>query len=603
MNDPRHPPTSSARRSAAESAPGAREEPTVGSGAETVLRVLEQAGVTTVFGIPGGAVLPLYQALPGSGLRHVLTRHEQAAGHAASGYARATGRLGVCVATSGPGATNLVTALYDAHADSVPVLAITGQVSSDLMGTDAFQEVDICSVVRPVTKCALQATTVDDIAPALVEAISRALDGRQGPVLVDITKDALQGLRTAPVPGLRSPARRVQAPPRLVTRAARLLLSARRPVVYAGGGVVSSSAAAELREVAETTGLPVVTTLMARGSFPDSHPLSLGMPGMHGTVPAVFALQEADVILAAGARFDDRVTGRLESFAPEAKVIHIDIDPGELSRKKHADVPLLGDCRQTLRALATELSRQAGPLGHRPVHSAWAARTRRWRDRYPVHGGATLTALEPHHVIERLGRLTAGPRTVYTTGVGQHQMWAAQLLRLDHPRRFITSGGAGTMGYALPAACGVQAALADHDVWAIDGDGSFQMTAAELGTCVQHRLPVKVAVINNGTLGMVRQWQDLFYDRTFVQTDLDNGRPSPDITSLAEAYGCHAFRCTRPDDVDTVIQEAAALRDRPVVIDFRVDKDALVWPMVPPGASNDDLLIARDTRPDFLFGG
>ncbi|MFI6770743.1 biosynthetic-type acetolactate synthase large subunit [Streptomyces sp. NPDC050355] len=572
------------------------------SGAQMALRFLESAGVTTVFGIPGGAVLPLYQAMAGgTSLRHILTRHEQGAGHAASGFAQATGRIGVCIATSGPGATNLVTSLMDAHMDSVPVLAITGQVPSGLLGTDAFQETDICAIVAPVTKSAVQVTSPDDVAPALREAMVSAISGRPGPVLVDITKDALQ-LTTSAVPlGPVEPCPGPSPDPGALREAARALLTAERPVAYVGGGVTKSGAHSQLRRLVEHLGLPVVTTLMARGAFPDRHRLNLGMPGMHGTVAAVAALQKADLLLAVGARFDDRVTGTLASFAPEAAVIHIDIDAGELSRKRHADVAVHADCASALTGLFLEVSRSVEECGGHPGYDPWWQALDRWRTRYPMGYRRHEGKLAPQFVIERLGLLTAGPDTVYTTGVGQHQMWAAQFIAHDHPRGFVNSGGAGTMGYAVPAALGVQAAFPRKQVWAIDGDGSFQMTNQELATCVQCHLPIKVAVINNGSLGMVRQWQELFHGRNFVATDLarEDLRVSPDFTELARAYGCASYRCTREEEVDTAIRAASSVCDRPAVVEFVVDKEAMVWPMVPAGVSNDELIIARNVRPHF----
>ncbi|WP_211827753.1 biosynthetic-type acetolactate synthase large subunit [Streptomyces alfalfae] len=574
------------------------------SGAAAALSMLERAGVKLLFGIPGGANLPLYQTLSEfPGLRHILTRHEQGAGHAASGHAQATGTLGVCLATSGPGATNLVTALMDAHMDSVPVLAITGQVDSSQLGTAAFQEADICSIVAPITKYAVEVTRATDVADAVGEAIRCALSGRPGPALVSITKDALAGTvqfvpASWPDP---CPAEPPQPTPALIERAAELLLAAKRPVLYVGGGVIKADAAAPLRELAETLDVPVVTTLMARGAFPDTHRQHLGMPGMHGTVAAVAALQAADLVIAAGARFDDRVTGKLDSFAPRAAVVHIDIDNGELNRKRRADVALHADCHAALTALTDQVRRSMLARTTSRGLGDWWERLDSWRSRYPQGYQDQGDGLMPQYVIERLGVLTAGPGTVYTTGVGQHQMWASQFIQHNYPRAFVNSGGAGTMGYALPAALGVQAALPDAEVWAIDGDGSFAMTCQELATCVHADLPVKVAVLNNASLGMVRQWQDLFHEQNFVETDLDSPAkpPSPDITALARAYGCAVHRCDHPEEVDRAVLAASAIRDRPTVIEFVVSKSAMVWPMVPPGVSNDEIEIARGLRPHF----
>ncbi|WOP07027.1 biosynthetic-type acetolactate synthase large subunit [Streptomyces cyaneofuscatus] len=570
------------------------------TGAESALTALRACGVSHVFGIPGGASLALYEAL-GSvpGLRHFLTRHEQGAGHAACGYAQASGRLGVCFATSGPGATNLVTALMDAHMDSVPVLALTGQVGSGQLGTDAFQETDICSIVSPVTKFTSEVTTASDVEAAVHEAVGRAISGRPGPVLLSITKDALAGTVGTPRP--RRPIRAPRpADPAAVSSAVDLLLAASRPVLYVGGGAVKAAAAEPLRALAEYLHVPVAATLMAQGVFPSGHRLYLGMPGMHGTVPAVAALQRADLILAVGARFDDRVTGELDGFAPHARIVQIEIDARELSRKRVADVELHADCALALSALLDEARRRRRD-DTPPDQSDWWNLICDWRARYPLGSTENESVLTAPYVLRRLAVLTGGPRAIYTAGVGQHQMWAAQLLTHHTPRTFLTSGGAGTMGYAIPAALGAQAAYPDADVWAIDGDGCFQMTNQELATCVHEQLPIKVAVINNSTLGMVRQWQDLFYEGHIQQVDLDtrDGPTSPDITALALAYGCAAERVTRREDVDRAIMAASAVRDRPAVLEFVVPRTDMVWPMVPAGVSNDEILIARGLRPRF----
>ena len=584
------------------------------TGAQALIRALEEAGVSTIFGIPGGAILPAYDPLLDStAIRHVLVRHEQGAGHAATGYAQVTGTVGVCMATSGPGATNLVTAIADAYMDSVPVLAITGQVPSSLIGTDSFQEADICGVTLPITKHNYLVTEPDQIPEVIFEALHIASTGRPGPVLVDICKDALQGRtvyrrpeRTEP-PGYRP----VCTPhARQVRQAATLLLAAERPVLYVGGGVVKAGAAEELRTLAELTGVPVVTTLMALGAFPDSHPLHLGMPGMHGTVAAVAALQKADLIVALGARFDDRVTGRADSFAPHAKVVHADIDPAEIGKNRAVDVPIVGDARQVLTELVRAV-RAEQEAGHRADLSAWWRRLDDWRNRYPLgYEPAPDGLLSPQQVIARIGQL-APPETVFVAGVGQHQMWASQFLTFDRPGRWLTSGGAGTMGYAVPAAMGAKVGRPEATVWAIDGDGCFQMTSQELATCALYGIPVKVAVINNGSLGMVRQWQTLFYAQRYSHSALhpdaghDDGRAPaggtrvPDFVRLAEAMGCVGLRCESPADLDGVIEQANAVDDRPVVVDFVVHGDAMVWPMVPAGTSNDEIMAALDTRPDF----
>jgi acetolactate synthase-1/2/3 large subunit len=569
---------------------------------------LERVGVEVVFGIPGGAVLPAYDPLlDSSQIRHILVRHEQGAGHAATGYAQATGRTGVCMATSGPGATNLVTPLADAYMDSVPVVAITGQVATSLIGTDGFQEADISGITYPITKHNFLVTRPEDIARTIGEAFHLASTGRPGPVLVDIAKDAMQATTefTWPVPFDLPGYHPVTRPhSRQVREAARMLTDAKRPVLYVGGGVIKADASAELKELAELTGAPVVTTLMARGAFPDSHQLHLGMPGMHGTVAAVGALQKADLIVALGARFDDRVTGKLDSFAPGALIVHADIDPAEISKNRRADVPIVGDCKEVITELtaAVTTDREHGLTGD---YTAWWAQLSQWRSKYPL-GYVEFDdgSLAPQYVIERIGQL-AGPEAVYLAGVGQHQMWAAQFIGYENPRTWINSGGAGTMGFAVPAAMGAKVGLPDATVWAIDGDGCFQMTNQELATCAIEGIPVKIAIINNGNLGMVRQWQTLFYNQRYSNTNLGDrkaelrGTRIPDFVKLAEAYGCIGLRCERKEDVDAVIEQAMAINDQPVVIDFIVHKDAMVWPMVAAGASNDDISFARDLAPEW----
>ncbi|MEV0199337.1 acetolactate synthase large subunit [Nonomuraea sp. NPDC050691] len=567
------------------------------TGAQALVRALEHVGVDTVFGIPGGAILPAYDPLYDSTkVRHVLVRHEQGAGHAAEGYAQATGRVGVCMATSGPGATNLVTPLADAYMDSVPIVAITGQVASKAIGTDAFQEADISGITMPITKHNFLVTDPADIARTIMEAFHIASTGRPGPVLVDISKDALQAETTfswPPVmqlPGYR-PVTRPHS--KQIREAAKLIAEARRPVLYVGGGVHKAGAAPELRRLAELTEIPVVTTLMARGTFPDSHPQHLGMPGMHGTVAAVGALQKSDLIIGLGVRFDDRVTGDLATFAPYAKVVHADIDPAEISKNRHADVPIVGDCKEVLGDLiaAIEGSDQRGD------YSAWWTLLNGYKETYPLgYDDYDDGSLAPQYVIERLSALV-GPDAFYVAGVGQHQMWTSQFVTYEKPGTFINSGGAGTMGFAVPAAMGAKMGRPDAMVWAIDGDGCFQMTNQELATCALEGVPIKVAVINNGNLGMVRQWQTLFYDKRYSNTDLQSVRRIPDFVKLAEAYGCVGLRCERPEDVDAIIEKAMEINDVPVVIDFVVHADAMVWPMVAAGTSNDDIKIARDMAP------
>ncbi len=574
------------------------------TGAQAVVRSLEMLGVTDVFGLPGGAILPVYDPLMDStDLRHILVRHEQGAGHAAEGYASASGKVGVAIATSGPGATNLVTAIADAYMDSVPIVAITGQVFSNLMGTDAFQEADIVGITMPITKHSFLVKDAAEIPGAIAAAYEIASTGRPGPVLVDITKDAQQA--EAPfvwppkvdLPGYRPV---TKAHGKQIQAAAQLLAAARKPVLYVGGGVIRARASAELLTLAETTGAPVVTTLMARGAFPDSHAQHLGMPGMHGTVPAVLALQEADLIVALGARFDDRVTGKAALFAPHAQVVHVDIDPAEISKIRTADVPIVGDVRDVLVDL--EGAFRTATSGDSPDIAEWWSYLDGLRTEFPL--GYTQPSdglMSPQYVISRIGELT-GPEGVYAAGVGQHQMWAAQFIKYERPNAWLNSGGAGTMGYAVPAAMGAKVAEPHRDVWAIDGDGCFQMTNQELATCAINNIPIKVAIINNSSLGMVRQWQTLFYDGRYSHTNLNTGAGTvriPDFVKLAEAYGCLAIRVEKEEDVDAAITTALETNDRPVVIDFVVSADAMVWPMVPQGVSNSYVQYARDHAPSF----
>ncbi|WP_148574577.1 acetolactate synthase large subunit [Nocardioides caldifontis] len=579
------------------------------TGAQSLIKSLEAAGVEHVFGIPGGAILPAYDPLFDSvKLRHILVRHEQGAGHAAQGYAAATGRVGVCMATSGPGATNLVTPLADAHMDSVPVVAVTGQVASGSIGTDAFQEADIRGITMPITKHNFLVTDAADIPRTIAEAFHIASTGRPGPVLVDVSKDALQSRTSFAWPSeLHLPGYRPVTRPhsKQVREAARLITESRKPVLYVGGGVIRARAAKELRTLAELTGIPVVTTLMARGAFPDSHPQHLGMPGMHGTVAAVGALQRSDLIISLGARFDDRVTGALDSFAPNAKVIHADIDPAEIGKNRFADVPIVGDCREVIADLVVALQAEHD-AGRQGDYEGWVHYLAGVRKRYPLgYDKPTDGSLAPQYVLERLGHI-AGPDSIYVAGVGQHQMWASQFIGYEKPQTWINSGGLGTMGFAVPAAMGAKVGRPDTTVWAVDGDGCFQMTNQELATCAIEGIPVKIAVINNESLGMVRQWQTLFYNERYSNTDLQSKR-IPDFVKLADAYGCVGLACESPDDVDSTIQKAMEINDVPVVVDFRVNRDAMVWPMVAAGTSNDDIKTARDMAPtwedDDLEGG
>ncbi|MEV7178651.1 acetolactate synthase large subunit [Kitasatospora sp. NPDC093679] len=595
-------------------APGQQTTVETMTGAQSLIRSLEAVGADTVFGIPGGAILPAYDPLMDSTkVRHILVRHEQGAGHAATGYAQATGRVGVCMATSGPGATNLVTPLADAYMDSVPVVAITGQVASKAIGTDAFQEADICGITMPITKHNFLVTDPAEIPRVIAEAFHIAATGRPGPVLVDVAKDALQATTVfrwpveTSLPGYR-PVTKPHA--KQIREAAKMLVNAKRPVLYVGGGVLKAQASAELRILAELTGAPVVTTLMAIGVFPDSHPQHLGMPGMHGSVPAVTALQKADLLFTLGARFDDRVTGRLDSFAPHAKVVHADIDPAEIGKNRPADVPIVGDAREVIADLIVAVQAEYD-AGHKGDYADWWAKLDEWKRTYPLgYEPAPAGELSPQQVIERIGQLV-GPDAIYAAGVGQHQMWASQFIRFEKPATWLNSGGAGTMGYAVPAAMGAKAGKPDTAVWAIDGDGCFQMTNQELVTCALNNIPIKVAVINNGSLGMVRQWQTLFYNQRYSNTVLHsgpehdgkeppaNGTRIPDFVLLSEAMGCVGLRCERPEDLDAVIKQAMEINDRPVVIDFIVHQDAMVWPMVAAGTSNDEIQFAKGVRPDF----
>jgi acetolactate synthase-1/2/3 large subunit len=572
------------------------------TGAAAIIRSLELLGIEDIFGLPGGAILPTYDPLMDSKkIRHILVRHEQGAGHAAEGYASASGRLGVCIATSGPGATNLVTAIADAYMDSVPLLAITGQVGSKLIGTDAFQEADIVGITMPITKHSFLVTKAEDIPEVIASAVMIATTGRPGPVLVDVTKDAQQAkaefiwppkVELAGYKPVTKPhGKQIQA-------AAQMIVESKKPVLYVGGGVIRAGAHKELLKLAELINAPVVTTLMARGAFPDSHRQNLGMPGMHGTVPAVTALQKADLLITLGARFDDRVTGDVKSFAPGAKVIHVDIDPAEIGKIRFADVPIVGDAKEVITELNAELP-SALKTTKQDIKDWWTF-IDGLVNRYPL--GYTHEddgKLSPQHVIQRIGELS-GPEAIYAAGVGQHQMWSAQFIKYERPNSWLNSGGAGTMGYSVPAAMGAKVGQPDRLVWAIDGDGCFQMTNQELATCAINNIPIKVAIINNSSLGMVRQWQTLFYNERYSNTDLNTGTDTvmiPDFVKLAEAYGCLAIRVEKEEEIDAAIKLAIATNDRPVVIDFIVSRDAMVWPMVAAGLSNDEVQYARDAAP------
>ncbi|MBN2176768.1 MAG: acetolactate synthase large subunit [Demequinaceae bacterium] len=579
--------------------------PTEMTGAQALIRSLELAGATDIFGLPGGAIMPAYDPLLDSTiLRHILVRHEQGAGHAASGYAHATGRPGVCIVTSGPGATNLVTAIADANMDSIPIVCVTGQVNAASIGTDAFQETDIVGITQPITKHNEIITDPGQIGRAIQEAFHIATTGRPGPVLIDITKSALVANTTFSWPQqfeLRGYHPVLKPHSKSIQEAARLLATARRPVLYVGGGVIRSGAWDGLRKLVDASGAAVVSTLMARGAVPDSHPQYLGMPGMHGTVPAVTALQRSDLIVALGARFDDRVTGKLDSFAPHATVVHADIDPAEIGKNREADVPIVGDLKDVFAELVPALAEEHRKHG-KPDLEGWWRQLNELRETYPL--GYTPTDdghMAPQHVIQRIGEIT-GPEAIFVAGVGQHQMWASQFLPLERPRSFFTSGGLATMGYGLPAAMGAKVGVPDRTVWNIDGDGCFQMTNQELTTCVLNEIPIKVGIINNSSLGMVRQWQALFFNERYSHTDLNTGhgtRRIPDFVRLAEAMGCVGLRCESEDELDATITKANEIDDQPVVVDFTVSRNAMVWPMVAAGVSNDEIQYARGVAPVF----
>ncbi|MDQ4068798.1 MAG: acetolactate synthase large subunit [Actinomycetota bacterium] len=578
------------------------------NGGQALIKSLEMEGVEVVFGLPGGAILPVYDPIIDSPIRHILVRHEQGAGHMAEGYAHATGRPGVAMVTSGPGATNIVTPLADAMMDSIPIVVITGQVPSAAIGTDAFQECDIVGVTRSVTKHNELVTSAQDIPRIIKEAFHIATTGRPGPVLVDIPKDLVDPNNpnsamewywpdSVDLPGYKPT---VKGHPRMIREAANLIAQSKRPVIYAGGGILKARAAEALRELAELTGIHVVTTLMARGAFPDSHPLCLGMPGMHGNYTAITSMQKSDLLIALGSRFDDRVTGKVGSFAPDAKIIHVDIDPAELGKVRRPDVPIVGDCKavieelvKAVRELDQATAAESGGTAHAD-RSEWNAQLRGWQAQYPLRyeqGWGEDDALKPQYCIEQL-RDNSPEDTIVVAGVGQHQMWASQFWRFNHPYTWINSGGLGTMGFAVPAAVGAKVGMPGRTVWAIDGDGCFQMTAQELVTAASERIPVKVAILNNAYLGMVRQWQELFYEERYSEVYLSPDLP--DYKLWAEAMGCVGMRVEHPDEVVAAVEKANAIDDRPVVIEFRVDWAEKVYPMVAAGTSNDNVILGPE---------
>ena len=587
------------------------------TGAQALIRALEDLGVQDVFGLPGGAILPVFHAInDDTKFRFTLVRHEQAAGHAAEGYAVATGRVGVCIVTSGPGATNMITPIADANMDSVPLVVITGQVGVNAIGTDAFQEADIVGATYPVVKHSYLVTRAQDIPRVLAEAHYIARSGRPGPVVVDLTKTAQTGEmyyswpQRMILPGYNPT---TKAHGRVISDAAKLFAQSYRPVLYVGGGAVRSNASAEVAELAEVTGAPIVTTLPARGIVPNSNPKALGMLGMHGTVAATAAAQRCDLLVAIGARFDDRVTGKLDAFAPGARVIHIDIDPAEIGKNRAPDVPIVGDVSTVLNDLIPEIKRSQA-IGGKPNLKPWWDELNRLREEYAIDydqpcDKPTDGSLAPQWVIKQLSD-HADPSTIWVSDVGQHQMWSAQLIDFEKPHSWISSGGLGTMGFGLPAAIGASVGSqrdfkGRKPVWLIAGDGSFQMTSEELTTAYLDHAPVKIAIINNSVYGMVRQWQTLFFEQHYSQTNLADGDSKeggeffdvPDFVKLAEAYGCVGLRAFTEDEAIDAINKANEINDRPVLIDFRVWKDAMVWPMVAAGASNNEVAYRPGTQP------
>jgi acetolactate synthase-1/2/3 large subunit len=561
------------------------------TGAQALIKSLEMEGTEVMFGLPGGAILPVYDPLIDSSIRHVLVRHEQGAGHMAEGYAHATGRPGVAMVTSGPAATNIVTPLCDAYMDSIPIVVITGQVPYGVIGTDAFQECDTLGITMPVTKHNWLITDANDVPRVIREAFHVATTGRPGPVLVDMPKDISNQKMdwywpdSVDLPGYKPT---TKGHPKQIKDAARLMGEAKRPVIYAGGGILKSRAAEALRQLAELTQFPVVTTLMARGSFPDDHELCLGMPGMHGNYTAVTSMQKADLLVALGSRFDDRVTGKVSAFAPDAQIIHVDIDPAELGKVRRPDVPIVGDCRLVIDELVKAVKAEQQKVEW-PSLDAWHAQLREWQQRYPLHYEQFDDGpLKPQYCIDMLRDHTPDD-TIVVAGVGQHQMWTSQRWKFNHPYTYVNSGGLGTMGFAVPAAIGAKVGKPERMVWAVDGDGCFQMTAQELVTASAERIPVKIAILNNAYLGMVRQWQELFYEERYSEVYLSPDLP--DYVKWAEAMGCVGFRVDTPDDVVPTIEKANEIDDRPVVIDFRVDYREKVYPMVAAGTSNDDIIL------------
>ncbi|MBI5167278.1 MAG: biosynthetic-type acetolactate synthase large subunit [candidate division NC10 bacterium] len=563
------------------------------TGAKIFVESLLREGVNVIFGLPGGAVLSIYDTLYDSSIKHILVRHEQAAAHAADGYARATGKVGVSLVTSGPGATNTVTGVASAYMDSIPIVVFTGQVPTPLIGNDAFQEADIVGMTRPCTKHSYLVKDIRDLARTIKEAFHIASTGRPGPVLVDLPKDVILSETVFHYPdkvSLRSYNPTYEGHTGQINKAAKAILKAKRPIIYVGGGVIRSGASAELLELAELTKIPVTTTLMGLGAFPGQHPLSLGMLGMHGAWYTNTAVTHSDLIIAVGARFDDRVTGKIDEFAPEALIIHIDIDPSAISKNVQVDIPIVGDAKNVLIKLNQELA-EATDQTWKEAREHWLRQIKVWKEKHPLRYDWDNNVIKPQYVVEEISRLTNG-EAIIATGVGQNQMWTAQFYHFKRPGTFLTSGGLGAMGYGFPAAMGAQAAFPDKLVIDIDGDGSFQMMVQELATVVEYNLPVKVAILNNQHLGMVRQWQELFFKERYSQVNLS---VSPDYVKLAEAYGAVGLRATRPEEVTPVLMEAFST-PRPVVIDFQVDPMECVFPMVPAGAGIKDMLLEKPKK-------
>ena len=559
------------------------------TGAQIAIEELKAGGVEIAFGIPGGAIMPFYDDLLKANFKHILTRHEQGAAHMADGYARVSGKVAVVVATSGPGATNLITGLLTAQMDSVPLIAVTGQVATPMIGTDAFQEADIYGCSIPVTKYNWLVKDARQIQGVIREAIRVATTGRPGPVLVDIPKD-IQTARTdynpqAPAKGALPAVRQMpEADAKAIEKLMEALEQAERPVILAGAGIIKAGAAAELARFARHAKIPVINTLLGMGGFPGTDPLFLGMPGMHGTAYANFALCECDLLISLGARFDDRVTGKVSSFCPKAVIAHVDIDDAEIGKRVKTHIPVLGNVREVLHTL----NRQVKPTERR----AWLDQVEAWKRDYPLQYGWD-GSIKPQYVIEQIQEITGG-EGIYATGVGQHQMWAAQFLRFNEPRAFISSGGLGTMGYGLPASIGAKFGRPDKEVWLIDGDGSFAMTLVELATASMYNVPIRVAILNNAFLGMVRQWQELFFGKRYSHSHYPT---NPDFAKIAEGYGVKGFSVQDVDQVRSVLEQAAE-HDGPVVMDFHVNPEENVWPMVPAGAGNDEMQLAPPSPED-----